>query len=305
MPAEAVIRQPMAMQITNEPAKPSVHLHPADELNDLVIGEMMGELRTDNEIELFRYIDGEYIPGAIGGLRLPAERTPNLPNQCFPPSMKRSAVLPRRPARCQAPTAPGRPAPSPPRRSATPTPRPRAWCRRSTSPPPSCATPTTSTAPATSTAAPTTPPSARPRPSSPRWSRLRPRCCWAPACRPRPPSSSRCNRAITSSRPPSCTGHCATGCCTDAAEWGLRVDLVDTSDLDALRAALRPGATKLVWLETPANPLWTITDIRAAAELAHAAGARLAVDSTVRHAAADAPPGPRRRSSSCTAQRNT
>jgi cystathionine gamma-synthase len=67
---------------------------------------------------------------------------------------------------------------------------------------------------------------------------------------------------------------------TDAVELGLRVDLVDTSDLDALQAALRPGATKLVWLETPANPLWTITDIRAAAELAHAAGARLAVDST-------------------------
>jgi cystathionine gamma-synthase len=66
----------------------------------------------------------------------------------------------------------------------------------------------------------------------------------------------------------------------DAVEWGLRVDLVDTSDLDALQAAIRPGATKLVWLETPANPLWTITDIRAAAELAHAAGARLAVDST-------------------------
>ena len=68
---------------------------------------------------------------------------------------------------------------------------------------------------------------------------------------------------------------------TDAAAWGLRVELVDTSDLAALQAALRPGATKLVWLETPANPLWTITDIRAAAELAHAAGARLAVDSTV------------------------
>jgi cystathionine gamma-synthase len=67
---------------------------------------------------------------------------------------------------------------------------------------------------------------------------------------------------------------------TDAVEWGLRVELVDTSDLDALQAALRPGATKLVWLETPANPLWTVTDIRAAAELAHAAGARLAVDST-------------------------
>ena len=47
-----------------------------------------------------------------------------------------------------------------------------------------------------------------------------------------------------------------------------------------MRAAVRPGETKLVWLETPANPLWTITDIRAVAEIAHAAGAHLAVDST-------------------------
>ena len=41
-----------------------------------------------------------------------------------------------------------------------------------------------------------------------------------------------------------------------------------------------PGETKLVWVETPSNPLWTITDIAGAAEIAHAAGARLAVDST-------------------------
>src|ERR1035437_6120681 len=40
----------------------------------------------------------------------------------------------------------------------------------------------------------------------------------------------------------------------EAMHWGLRVDLVDTSDLDAVRAAIKPGATRLVWLETPANP---------------------------------------------------
>ncbi len=68
---------------------------------------------------------------------------------------------------------------------------------------------------------------------------------------------------------------------TFATTWGLDVAFVDTDDLDALRAALRPGRTKLVWLETPANPLWTVTDIAAAAQLAHGAGARLAVDSTV------------------------
>ena len=67
---------------------------------------------------------------------------------------------------------------------------------------------------------------------------------------------------------------------TDATHWGLQVDIVDTSDPGALRAAMRPGRTKLVWLETPANPLWSITDIAAAAAIAHAAGARLAVDST-------------------------
>ena len=65
-----------------------------------------------------------------------------------------------------------------------------------------------------------------------------------------------------------------------AREWGLETDFVTTDDSAALRAAIRPDRTKLIWIETPANPLWTITDIAAAAELAHSAGARLAVDST-------------------------
>ena len=66
-----------------------------------------------------------------------------------------------------------------------------------------------------------------------------------------------------------------------AARWGLAAEFVDMTDLAALRAAMRHGQTKLVWLETPANPLWDITDIAAAAEIAHEAGARIAVDSTV------------------------
>ncbi len=66
----------------------------------------------------------------------------------------------------------------------------------------------------------------------------------------------------------------------EASAWGIAVELVDTSNLDALRAAMRPGTTKLVWIETPSNPTWSITDIAAAAAIAHAAGARLAVDST-------------------------
>jgi cystathionine gamma-synthase len=66
-----------------------------------------------------------------------------------------------------------------------------------------------------------------------------------------------------------------------ATQWGLKVELIDMTDPAAVRAALKPGHTKLVWIETPANPLWTITDIAATAALAHAAGARVAVDSTV------------------------
>lgn len=66
-----------------------------------------------------------------------------------------------------------------------------------------------------------------------------------------------------------------------ASRWGLRVDLVDTSDLDAVAAAVQPGQTRLIWLETPANPTWEVADIAAIAAIAHAAGARLAVDSTV------------------------
>src|SRR5262245_61651147 len=53
---------------------------------------------------------------------------------------------------------------------------------------------------------------------------------------------------------------------TEAVRWGLKVDFVETDDLARLRAAVLSGVTKLVWVETPSNPLWTITDIAAAAE---------------------------------------
>ena len=66
-----------------------------------------------------------------------------------------------------------------------------------------------------------------------------------------------------------------------ATHWGLHVEFIDMSSTADIQAALRPGKTKLVWVETPANPLWTITDVAATAAMAHAAGARLAVDSTV------------------------
>src|SRR5947207_1001046 len=65
-----------------------------------------------------------------------------------------------------------------------------------------------------------------------------------------------------------------------AEAWGMAVEFVDATSLDALRQAVRPGRTRLVWIETPANPLWSVTDIAGAAEIAHAGGALLAVDST-------------------------
>src|SRR3954470_2527472 len=66
-----------------------------------------------------------------------------------------------------------------------------------------------------------------------------------------------------------------------AKTWGIAVDFADMSDLDAVRRTVQRDRTKLVWTETPGNPMWNITDIAAVAEIAHAAGARLAVDSTV------------------------
>lgn len=66
-----------------------------------------------------------------------------------------------------------------------------------------------------------------------------------------------------------------------AEDWGLGLTLVDCSDLKQLQEAIQPGQTKLLWVETPSNPLWKLVDISAAASLAHEAGARLAVDNTV------------------------
>ncbi|HEX3335372.1 MAG TPA: cystathionine gamma-synthase [Jatrophihabitans sp.] len=63
------------------------------------------------------------------------------------------------------------------------------------------------------------------------------------------------------------------------AKWGLEYTAVPLDDLDAVRAALRP-TTKIVWCETPTNPLLGIADIAALAGVAHAAGARLVVDNT-------------------------
>jgi cystathionine gamma-synthase len=65
-----------------------------------------------------------------------------------------------------------------------------------------------------------------------------------------------------------------------AEPWGLDYTPAKSEDLAAVRAAIRPGATKIVWVETPTNPLLTIGDIEALATIAHDAGALLVVDNT-------------------------
>jgi len=65
------------------------------------------------------------------------------------------------------------------------------------------------------------------------------------------------------------------------SNWGLHLDYFDASKEGELERAIRPGRTRIVWIETPANPTWVITDIDQAAEIAHSAGAYLAMDATV------------------------
>ncbi len=61
---------------------------------------------------------------------------------------------------------------------------------------------------------------------------------------------------------------------------GVQFTFVDMTDLDAVRSAMRPGATKILWVETPTNPLLKVVDIEAMAAIAQDAGARCVVDNT-------------------------
>ncbi len=61
---------------------------------------------------------------------------------------------------------------------------------------------------------------------------------------------------------------------------GIEFSFVDMCDLDAARAAIRPGQTRLLWIETPTNPLLKVIDIVALSEMGHAAGAISLVDNT-------------------------
>lgn len=63
--------------------------------------------------------------------------------------------------------------------------------------------------------------------------------------------------------------------------WGLEVSYLPEYDAASVTAALRPGITKLVWLETPSNPTWVVSDIAEISKAAHEAGALVAIDNTV------------------------
>ena len=66
-----------------------------------------------------------------------------------------------------------------------------------------------------------------------------------------------------------------------SAKRSIGLSLFDATDIDDLKRAIQPGKTSVVWIETPVNPTWDVIDIAQAAEIAHAAGAVLAVDGTV------------------------
>ncbi|CAN5201288.1 cystathionine gamma-synthase [soil metagenome] len=62
--------------------------------------------------------------------------------------------------------------------------------------------------------------------------------------------------------------------------WGVSLSTVNMSDLDAVRAAIRPDATKVLWIETPSNPLMKISDIAALVAIAKESGILVVVDNT-------------------------
>ena len=64
------------------------------------------------------------------------------------------------------------------------------------------------------------------------------------------------------------------------SRWGLDYTAVTLSDTAAVAAAVRPGSTRLIWVETPSNPLLHIADIAAIARIAHDAGSLVVVDNT-------------------------
>jgi cystathionine gamma-synthase len=72
------------------------------------------------------------------------------------------------------------------------------------------------------------------------------------------------------------------------SRWGLETTFVDMTDLAEVERAMRP-TTRVVWVETPSNPMWKVSDIRAIATLAHAGAARCVCDNTVATPVGQAP----------------
>lgn len=63
--------------------------------------------------------------------------------------------------------------------------------------------------------------------------------------------------------------------------WGIGIARYRAGDADSLRSCVAAAATRIVWVETPSNPTWEVTDIALAASIAHESGALCVVDSTV------------------------
>ena len=65
------------------------------------------------------------------------------------------------------------------------------------------------------------------------------------------------------------------------AQWGIDTEAVDLTDLEAVRIAVRPGRTRVVWAECPRNPMWRVPDIKGLSGVVHTADAALLVHATV------------------------
>ena len=116
----------------------------------------------------------------------------------------------------------------------------------------------------------------------PRWrGPAAPAPCSPPGWRPPPRSSSRCCRATTSWSPGCSTGGCASGWPSSRSPGGWTWSSSTPPTSRRVASAIRPGRTRLLWVETPANPMWEITDLAGICAMAHAAGVRVAVDNTV------------------------
>jgi cystathionine beta-lyase/cystathionine gamma-synthase len=87
--------------------------------------------------------------------------------------------------------------------------------------------------------------------------------------------------AMACLRRATCTGACGAGFRSSQRPGPLPLEFYDNASTDDLATKARALRPQLIWVETPANPTWDITDIAAAAELAREVGAIVAVDSTV------------------------